>query len=62
MAATQEDARQVESLGKGDTLKKPSAIRKKAPPKLAKLDKKEKGDKPTLGMLAKRGLGLEMCI
>ncbi|BCS03094.1 DUF3659 domain-containing protein [Aspergillus luchuensis] len=48
MAATQEDARQVESLRKGDTLKKPSAIRKKAPPKLAKVDKKEKVDKPTL--------------
>lgn len=49
MAATHEDVRQLESLGKGETLKKPSAVRKKAPPKLAKLDKKEKVEKPTLG-------------
>ncbi|KAI2877984.1 hypothetical protein CBS76997_8665 [Aspergillus niger] len=48
MAATHEDVRQLESLGKGETLKKPSAVRKKAPPKLAKLDKKEKVEKPTL--------------
>ncbi|GKZ35273.1 hypothetical protein AbraIFM66950_005867 [Aspergillus brasiliensis] len=48
MAATHEDVRQLESLGKGDAPKKPPAVRKKAPPKLAKLNKKDKVEQPTL--------------